>query len=87
MSVCGTWRIGWPSPVNIETTRLSNGNCGHLGIPKRPTYYAASESVRGWIACVPKLLSWRGRGDRFRGAQRDRRLDQSGQLRNRAGAM
>jgi hypothetical protein len=51
MSVCETWPIRWPSPVNVETTRVSNGNCGHLGIPKRPNYYAASESVKGWTAC------------------------------------
>jgi hypothetical protein len=55
MSVCGTWPIGWPGPVNIETIGLLNGNCGHLGIPERPNYYAASESVKGWTACAPKL--------------------------------
>ena len=42
MSECGTWPIGWPSPVNIETTRLSNGNCRRLGIPKRANYYTTT---------------------------------------------
>jgi hypothetical protein len=34
MSVCETWPIGWPSPVNIETTRPLNGNCEGLGFPQ-----------------------------------------------------
>ena len=55
MSVCGTWPIVWPGPVNIETTRPSNGNCGRLDIPARDNYYTASESVKGWTACAPKL--------------------------------
>src|SRR6266851_10112089 len=55
MSECGTWPIGWPGVVNIETTRPSNGNCGRLGIPKRASYWSTSESVKGWTACAPKL--------------------------------
>ena len=59
VSGCGTWHIGWPVPGNIDTVRLSNGNCGRLGIPKRPTYYVASEPVKDWTAYVPKLaMDW-----------------------------
>jgi len=55
MNACGTWPIGWPSLVSIETARLSNGNCERLAIRKRHNYYVAKESTKGWTAYVPKL--------------------------------
>ena len=59
MSVCGTWPIGWPSLVTIETTGLLNGNCRRLGIPKRANYYTTRESVKGWTSYAPKLRGLR----------------------------
>ena len=43
------WNLAyrWPTAVNIETTRLSNGNCRRMGIPKRANYYTTRESVKG----------------------------------------
>jgi hypothetical protein len=34
MSVCGTWPIGWPGPVNTGTTRPLNGKLQAFGYPQ-----------------------------------------------------
>src|SRR4051794_4690118 len=53
-SACGTWPIGWPTAGSIKITRLSNGNCRRMGIPKRANYCTTHASVKGWTPYAPK---------------------------------
>ena len=59
MNVCGAWPIDCPGPVNIKTTKPSNGSCRRLGISERPNFYTLRESAAPRVlASIRSLYPW-----------------------------
>ena len=46
---------------SIKITRLSNGNCRRMGIPKRANYCTTHESAQGWMPYAPRPRGLRPR--------------------------